>query len=96
MFRALGFSELLWVSFRVRLVTCQDASLRPKYALHYVFRRVPGGQFHLIPRDLEVAVLGSPAKEALLRTVEQGRGHLDALMRLNAIEFLFVARPTIG
>jgi hypothetical protein len=35
--------------------------------------------------------LGSPAEQALLSAIEKHWCHLDALMRLYSIEFLFVA-----
>jgi hypothetical protein len=70
--------------------------LCPKTTFNDFFRRILTWVFHLIPSNLHVPALGSPAKQALLRAgVQRGR-HLNATVGLDAIELLFVADSAVN
>ncbi len=93
---SLGFSERLKVNLRVCFVSGEDSILCFKDSLQDFFWWIPIGQFHLVPTDIQVAVLSSPTEQALLCTVEQSWRHLDALVAIYAVELLFVTGSTGG
>jgi hypothetical protein len=64
--------------------------LRLEHSLGNLFRLLPLGQLQFIPSNLQITVLGSPTKQALLSAVKKSWRHLDALVRIYAVEFLFV------
>jgi hypothetical protein len=88
---SLGFFGFLFVCFGVGFVACEDSVLGFDASFDYVFGFVPLGEFGFVPSCFEVCGLGPPAEQALLGAVEGCRGHLDALVGVYAVEFLFVA-----
>jgi hypothetical protein len=87
----LGFFDFVFVCFGVGFIACEDLVLGLDASFDYLFRFVPMGESGFVPICFEVSGLGSPAEYALLGAVESCWGQLDALVGLDAIEFLFVA-----